>query len=108
MLNLVIHSGRAQLHPVHDVVDGVDDQSHHSHPVVQFIKYGIAGGIATAVDIGLFYFLSLKVFPALEPDTAQGLKGTQWRQTMCIKAVQAVPAGGPEGVLKLIGCYSSG
>ncbi len=39
-----------------------------AHPIVQFIKYGIAGGIATVVDVGVFYFLSWKVFPALRPD----------------------------------------
>lgn len=39
-----------------------------AHPVVQFIKYGIAGVIATSVDVGLFYFLSLTAFPALQPD----------------------------------------
>ena len=36
----------------------------HGH-LVQFIKYGIAGGIATVVHITLFYFLAWKVFPAL-------------------------------------------
>jgi putative flippase GtrA len=41
-----------------------------AHPVVQFIKYGIAGGLATAVDISVFYFLSWKVFPALTADDA--------------------------------------
>ena len=41
-----------------------------AHPVVQFIKYGIAGGVATAVDILVFYFLSWKVFPALTADDA--------------------------------------
>ena len=41
-----------------------------AHPVVQFIKYGIAGGLATAVDVAVFYFLSWKVFPALTADDA--------------------------------------
>ncbi len=36
----------------------------HSH-LVQFIKYGIAGGIATAVHVTIFYFLAWKVLPAL-------------------------------------------
>jgi putative flippase GtrA len=39
-----------------------------AHPTVQFLKYGIAGCIATAVDIALFYVLALTVFPALQPD----------------------------------------
>lgn len=34
-------------------------------PVVQFIKYGIAGGVATLTDILIFYLLAWKVFPAL-------------------------------------------
>ena len=41
-----------------------------AHPVVQFIKYGMAGGLATAVDIVVFYFLSWKVFPGLTADDA--------------------------------------
>lgn len=39
--------------------------SRDAHPVVQFIKYGMAGGLATAVDIGVFYTLSWLVLPAL-------------------------------------------
>ena len=34
-------------------------------PLVQFIKYAIAGGIATAVDMGVFFFLAWRIFPAL-------------------------------------------
>ncbi len=34
-------------------------------PLVQFIKYAVAGAIATVVHICLFYFLALKVLPAL-------------------------------------------
>jgi putative flippase GtrA len=41
-----------------------------AHPVVQFIKYAIAGGLATAVDIVVFYFLAWKVFPALTANDA--------------------------------------
>jgi putative flippase GtrA len=41
-----------------------------AHPVIQFIKYGIAGGLATVVDVGVFYFLSWKVFPALTTNDA--------------------------------------
>ena len=36
-----------------------------AHPVVQFIKYGMAGGLATAVDIVVFYLLAWKFLPAL-------------------------------------------
>lgn len=37
-------------------------------PLVQFIKYGIAGGIATAVDISVFYLVAWKLIPALRAD----------------------------------------
>lgn len=36
----------------------------HGH-LVQFIKYAIAGGIATVVHLGIFYAMAWKVFPAL-------------------------------------------
>jgi putative flippase GtrA len=34
-------------------------------PLVQFIKYAICGGIATAVHISLFYLCAYKLLPAL-------------------------------------------
>lgn len=37
-------------------------------PFIQFVKYAIAGGVATAVHIGSFYLLAWLVFPALKPD----------------------------------------
>lgn len=41
-----------------------------AHPLIQFLKYGIAGGVATTVQVLLFYSLSLWVFPCLaEGDT---------------------------------------
>ncbi len=36
--------------------------------IVQFLKYMIAGGIATMVDASSFYLLSWKLFPALKED----------------------------------------
>jgi putative flippase GtrA len=36
-------------------------------PLVQFIKYAIAGGIATVVHITLFYSCAFKLMPALTP-----------------------------------------
>lgn len=39
-----------------------------AHPAVQFLKYGISGGIATVVDVAVFFLLALYVFPALLPD----------------------------------------
>lgn len=41
-----------------------------AHPFIQFIKYGMAGGLATVVDLGVTYFLSWKVIPALTSDDA--------------------------------------
>jgi putative flippase GtrA len=37
-------------------------------PLVQFIKYAIAGGIATGVDVLVFYFVAWKLIPALRDD----------------------------------------
>ncbi len=37
-------------------------------PVVQFIKYGIGGALATLVHMALFYLLALKLLPALKQD----------------------------------------
>ncbi len=39
-----------------------------AHPIVQFIKYGMAGGAATLVDMVVFGFLAWKVLPALSAD----------------------------------------
>lgn len=35
-------------------------------PLIQFIKYGIAGGLATFVHIVVFHFVAWKIFPALQ------------------------------------------
>jgi putative flippase GtrA len=42
--------------------------SRDAGPVVQFIKYALAGGIATAVDIAVFYLVAWKFIPALRED----------------------------------------
>lgn len=34
-------------------------------PLIQFIKYGISGGISTVVHICLFYWMATKILPAL-------------------------------------------
>lgn len=34
-------------------------------PLVQFLKYAIGGGVATGVDMLVFFFLAWRVFPAL-------------------------------------------
>ncbi|MCF7838611.1 MAG: GtrA family protein [Candidatus Marinimicrobia bacterium] len=39
-----------------------------AHPFAQFIKYAMAGGLATLTDILVFYSLSWFVFRALAPD----------------------------------------
>lgn len=56
-------------------------------PLIQFIKYGIAGVLATLVHIGLFYWMALNVLPALNahdviasllhlsvPEVSQGIR----------------------------------
>ena len=35
-------------------------------PIVQFIKYSIAGGVATVVHIAIFHLLAWRAFPALQ------------------------------------------
>ena len=34
----------------------------------QFVKYALCGGLATAVDMGVFFFLSIFVLQAVQPD----------------------------------------
>lgn len=34
-------------------------------PLIQFIKYGISGGLSTLVHIGLFYWMATHILPAL-------------------------------------------
>jgi putative flippase GtrA len=48
-------------------MDGILQQflQRDAGPVVQFIKYAIGGGIATAVDMLVFYTLAWKFLPAL-------------------------------------------
>ena len=41
---------------------------HDSHPFVQFIKYGIVGGMATATHIVTFFLLSWLVLPCFTQD----------------------------------------
>jgi putative flippase GtrA len=54
--------------PMRDFLNQFKGRQHG--PLVQFIKYGIAGGIATAVHISLFYFCAVKLLPALNPGDA--------------------------------------
>lgn len=42
--------------------------SHDSGPLLQFIKYGIAGGAATVTHIVLFFLVGWKLFPCLTED----------------------------------------
>lgn len=39
-----------------------------ANPVIQFIKYGISGGVATVVHVVVFFLLVWKVLPALTPE----------------------------------------
>ncbi len=38
---------------------------HEAGPVVQFIKYVVSGGVATFVDVLVFYTMSWKILPAM-------------------------------------------
>lgn len=40
--------------------------SRRAHPVIQFIKYGISGGIVAVFSICIFALLTWKVFPSLQ------------------------------------------
>lgn len=40
---------------------------HEAGPFVQFVKYAIAGGLATGVHIVVFHLFAWKVLPALQP-----------------------------------------
>jgi putative flippase GtrA len=42
--------------------------SHDSHPLLQFIKYGIAGGVATASHIVVFFLCGWFLLPCLTQD----------------------------------------
>ncbi len=42
--------------------------SHDAHPFVQFIKYGIAGGAATGVNILIFFLAGFLLFPCVGQD----------------------------------------
>ena len=47
--------------------------SHDVHPVVQFIKYGIVGGMSTGVHAVAFFLLAWLLFPCLK-DTDPAVK----------------------------------
>ena len=40
--------------------------SRQTHPFIQFVKYGIAGGIVTVFSVLVFALLTWKVFPSLQ------------------------------------------
>lgn len=42
--------------------------SHDAHPVVQFIKYGMVGGMSTAVHMVVFFLCGWFIFPCLGQD----------------------------------------
>lgn len=42
--------------------------SRDAHPAIQFVKYGIAGGLATGVDMFVFFLAAWFLFPALTPN----------------------------------------
>jgi len=47
-----------------------------AHPAIQFVKYALAGVVATAVDVSVFYLAAIWLLPALNPgDPAARLLG---------------------------------
>lgn len=44
------------------------ERSAAARNLAQFVKYGLCGGLATVVDLAVFYGLSLTVIPTLLPD----------------------------------------
>ena len=68
--------------------------SRDTHPVIQFIKYGMAGGFSTAVHITIFFLCGWFIFPCINqddilvklfgltaPEIAEGVR--QWRALWC-------------------------
>ncbi|MCL1920760.1 MAG: GtrA family protein [Kiritimatiellaeota bacterium] len=41
---------------------------HDAHPVAQFIKYGFVGGLATGINIAVFFVLGWTLLPCLTED----------------------------------------
>lgn len=42
--------------------------SHDAPPLVQFVKYGMAGGVATVTHIFVFFMAGFLLFPCVAPD----------------------------------------
>lgn len=40
----------------------------NAHPLIQFVKYGLAGGVATLVHIITFHLAAVYMFPALQAE----------------------------------------
>ena len=47
---------------------------HDAHPLIQFAKYGLAGGLAFLVHVGIFYALSYTVIPAIDREMGDALR----------------------------------
>jgi putative flippase GtrA len=57
---------------------GAQFTGREAHPSIQFIKYGIAGGLATFTHVAAFFTLSLWVFPAMLADTGLDALLVDW------------------------------
>lgn len=53
-----------------------------AHPAIQFVKYAIGGGLATATHITMFHLVAWKWFPALQP--------ADWGVRLCHLQVAAI------------------
>lgn len=41
-------------------------KSKDAHPIIQFLKYGVCGGIATVASMGTWFVLARTVYPAID------------------------------------------
>ncbi|MDD2236810.1 MAG: GtrA family protein [Kiritimatiellae bacterium] len=63
-----------------------------AHPLVQFLKYGLAGGVATVVQVSVFYALSIWVFPCLTEGDKVGDFVARWFSIMPVDISDQVRA----------------
>lgn len=68
----------------------------NAEPVIQFLKYGIVGGVATLAHIVLFYMVAWKIFPALQDsDIVAAFLGLQVTQvTVATRSLNSMLANG--------------
>lgn len=66
--------------------------SHDSGPIAQFFKYAIAGGVATAVNILVFYIFGWRLLPCLTENDFVAVtitKLTGWKAAVAVESMRA-------------------